>query len=467
MVPVDQAGHQQDRALDELQPTMSESLNAITEKFLKIDVLDGKQDVSQFIAYLLDTVELLTRRVAFLQMPPKGVDQSKDSTSENQPPPSSGSHANIFVCKVLHRVVCDKYEHSHNGMYFEDTPTYNNQHSKELVKLTGNKVIYNLDTYLGLHPNICLLVINEHYCTSMARTMGHRQTQEQSTESLRIVAPLLQKALLEVAEYHPGPFDHGADRLKAQRMAAEYHQGPFGHGADRRQSQGMFAPYPFLFHHRKKLVQLALDETYRGVLSPLLEFLAINYSKEYEEAHALFAEGIVTGHHLSKLFKPNQMVISRQKSSILEAYVLYACSVPEKGKVALTGWSWVYDGNELSRQRWNQDIHVLPDERMRIEDVRVHPADFARAEDIANLEERGRKFWSMRDQAYICYTGWDKARQYQYVSGPPPFISFPFECLKLERGSDYITGWGKIHGRCCNLQIDAPVLQPYSTKYWC
>lgn len=405
----DQTESRRDRASQELQPTMSESLNAIAEKFLGIDVLDQRQDLSRYIAYLLDAIDMLGARINFLEA--KDTDSRNRSTRELQALRSPESQANIFISKVLHRVRCSNRSHHHNLAYYEDKPPYRDRHTAGEGKLMGDKIVHSLDKYFGPQSNVSFLVVHEHYCTSYLhsddRTLDDIRIRNlgPSKENLRIVAPLLQKALLQVAEYPP-----------IQR----------GMNLSSLRDEGMGAPYPFLFHHHKRLVELARDETYEGVLTPLLEFLAENYRKEYDEANSLFEQGFVTGHHLTKLFKPNQMVLSRRESNVLEAHILYENGTPIKGKIHLVGWSWVYDGNELKRHPWSQDIDGMLDERTRIADLKVYPADFARAEDIKYLEKRGREFWNMRDQTYICYTGWDKDRLYHYVCATPPCPRRPF-----------------------------------------
>ena len=384
---------------------MSESLHAITEKYLNIDVLEGKQDVSRFIAYLLDTIELLTRRLAFSEANEvtHSASPSAGPSGESQTPQSSDSHSAVFIGKVLHQILCDKRSHQHDQSYYEDKPIYRDRNSEGETKLMGEKIVHSLDDYVDLHPNICFLVMKEHVCTSYATKNedkpggeSRRQISRTSSERLRIVAPLLGKALLEVAEYLPSPVGDTMEYL---------------------QKEGMLAPYPFLFHHHRKLVQLSLENTYKSVLEPLLGFLDTNYSEEYEEATSLFERGLVKACHMTKLFRPNQLVIGRDKSDVLEAHVLNLCLYQGRSKesTVLTGWSWSYDGNELKRQPWAKQIDGVPDDEMQITDLKLYPADYSPAEDIKSLEERGKRFWSMRDQAYICYTGWDKDRQYHYV----------------------------------------------------
>lgn len=386
---------QEGQGAEELQPSISESLNMIMEKFLHIDALDDSQDISRFTAYLLDTIEVLADKVAFLQ--DKGA-------SRDEPPPAENQDDNIG--KTLHRITCMRQSHHHAGSYYEDQPTYRFQHAEDEGKLVGNKFVRSVENYVDLHPNISFLVIKDHVCASSRGVFDEaRRDRDPDPDQLRIVAPLLQRALLEVAEYNPVPTGRG--------QASEYLQ-----------SLGLPAPYHFLFHHYQKIIQLSTEATYEPVLKPLLEFLYESYSQEYQEAISLFSRGLVTSHSLPKLYKPNQMVISQRKSEVFGAHIVFGCESLAKGQIRLSGWSWGYDGNDLVRLPWEEKIDNVPDEHTRITNLSVYPAEFASSEDIKTLEERGRKFWSMKNQTYICYTGWDKARQYHYVRAVPlPFHS--------------------------------------------
>ncbi|KAL1882840.1 hypothetical protein Daus18300_000478 [Diaporthe australafricana] len=227
-----------------------------------------------------------------------------------------------------------------------------------------------------------------------------RFVSSERAERIRIVSPLLQKALTHVGEYHPFPLMFSPELERALEMDA---------------------PYLFLFHHREELNDLAKDEKYKEVLCPLLEFLAANYSKEYEEADLLFKEGAVTAYHVSKLFKPGQMVISRQqKTAILEAHVIGAGVKIERDKINIFGWSWAFDGTELQRAGWGQRMESVPDERVPIKDLKIHPAEFARNEDVEYLVERGKKFWGLRDQTFMVDMSTYKLMHVASYAAPPP-----------------------------------------------
>lgn len=182
----------------------------------------------------------------------------------------------------------------------------------------------------------------------------------------------------------------------------------------------MSAPYNFLFHHRKRLAAL-LEESdiYKAVLAPLLEFLGKNYEEEYESAEALFHRGMVSVRHLDKLFKPDQMVLSKSQRGGLNAFVLADYPGRERNdetKMTLRCWSWQYNGAELLRSPRIVVIGQPLDDETAITDLDVYPVEFAHQSDIEELQRRGQKFWDHKAQVFVSYTGWDMNKENCYVS---------------------------------------------------
>ncbi|KAI2619518.1 hypothetical protein GGS26DRAFT_572533 [Hypomontagnella submonticulosa] len=377
------------------QPGLAESLSAIAEKHLKVDVLDQTRDVSRFMSYLLDTIQMLENQVRY--------SQARDNENTHKPhpsPPNTDEHSTTLRGRVLHRVCCGNGNHHHHGALYEDEPVFGS--SPVDRGLVGEIPIGNLDVYLAHHPEILFVVIREYTCVkeipSRAAQRDSRQRgffKSQRGERMQIASPLLQRALAQVAEFDIYP-------------QAEYVMN--GH------TQEMDAPYPFLFHHRKQLAELAEQDAYKEAIKPLLDFLNEKYGSEYEEAENLLKGGQVTAYHVSKMFKPNQMVINRRSPNILEAYVLKTYAVFEGEKVKVWGWSWSYNGTELYRRPWQGIISGVTDEPIQISELAVHPIEFARGDDIRDLEARGEKFWDMKGQVYTCYTGWDTNHQRHYTN---------------------------------------------------
>ncbi|KAL0777369.1 hypothetical protein CaCOL14_006887, partial [Colletotrichum acutatum] len=375
--------------------SLAESLALYTERYLGNDILDQGKEVSAFMSYLLDTIEILQSQAHFRAANSSDSDSDNDSgnirVAVSQPPDF----------QTVHRLFCTVGEHYHKGMLSEDEPV---ARKTKVAGGTGflqaKKEINNLETWLGERPSLCFIVIREHCCFADQKADDQRRRMQNNVdnpsarlERLRMVSPILQRALMKVAEFQVHP-------------KSRHYEAPIE----------MDAPYLFLFHHRKRLGTLADTEPYQEVLLPLLNFLKESYEAEYTEAEEMFAQGHVNAHHIHKLFKPNQMLLKKDKGDPSIAFVLKDYSRAARDDIILEGWKWEYDGNDLKRTDELGVIKSVAEEKTNICELSIHPVEFAREEDIKILAQRGNKFWSMRDQAYTCYTGWDSGSKHQYAS---------------------------------------------------
>ncbi|KAG7118897.1 ATPase family AAA domain-containing protein 3B like [Verticillium longisporum] len=268
--------------------------------------MDQSRETSRFIAYLLDTIQLLQTKLSYARAP------EPDDTLDRS--------------DLLDDTITQP--HSHSGFIFEDEPKTLTDVNTGIM-LSGKAKIANLESYLVKRPDICLVVFKRHDCISSEKTL--------KTD-------------------------------KASKLNER-------------------------------------DEWLKG-----------DYGQDYEEADELLTHGYITAKHITKLYKPNHMVLSRQARGALEAYVLGKFPEIDKDAMAFQGWSWQYDGTELSRKEWSDTMNrVAEEERIAIADLSIHPIEFARGSDIETLDTRGRQFWDLRKQVYKCYTGWDKSRSNNYV----------------------------------------------------
>lgn len=384
-------------------PSLAFSLSSVAEKYLDFDLLDQTRNAPKFLAYLLDTIQMLENQVRFLSARNNNEDVDEDPKNEQEEP-------TVPRCQVLHRVYCTAVYHNHDRMIYEDEPTFDNDVGNEVnyrdksdKLLVGKIGVYNIEQYLSRHPDICFIIFKEYNCRIDLKSQWERQKHSHNSNSqvseraerLRIVSPLLTKALAKVAQF-------GSDEQVCSWDDAKE----------------MDAPYNLLFHHRRQLAALAEDSvTYKDIINPLLKFLAENYENEYLLAESLFEKGLVTAFHIGRLFKPNQMVMTRHhQTRFLEAYVLSKWPTKEREKLRFYGWSWDYNGSDLSRKQWTGNIDSIPDEEFPISELSIHPVEFALPGDIEKLESRGKKFWDMREQYFSCYTGWDNNHDHYYVS---------------------------------------------------
>ncbi|KAK1461167.1 hypothetical protein CMEL01_14803 [Colletotrichum melonis] len=375
--------------------SLAESLALITERYLGVDILDQGREVSTFVSYLLDTIEILQSQARFRAADSSDSDSDSDSGSADvavsQPP----------YFQTVHRLFCTTRDHHHSGELSEDKPVARKTKSAgDADRLEAKREINNLERWAGKRPSLCFVVIREHCCSPNQRNDNQRYEMQNHSvnpssrlESLRVVSPILHKALQKVAEFQIYP-------------ESRYYEAAIE----------MEAPYLFLFHHRKKLATLAETGPYQEVLLPLMNFLEESYEAEYAEAEEMFAQGHVNAHHIHKLFKPNQMLLKKDGGDRSLAFVLNDYSKAIRDDITLEGWKWEYDGDDLKRTNESGLIRSVAEERTDICDLSIHPVEFAREEDVKMLTQRGNKFWSMRDQAYTCYTGWDSGSKHHYAS---------------------------------------------------
>ena len=387
---------------------MSTALGLVAKGYMGIDVLDKGEELPQFIGHLLDTITFLEKQVHFLRRQndsDSGSDSDPDSKSNNG---NEGPDSTPRM-QLLHRIFCTNDMHHHSGTISLDVPKFSRRITHDEFWLTVKESV-SLPLFLARNQSVVFLAFKQHNCevedrfTRVPRGHGDesRATSAEPIDKIRIVSPLLQKALEKVAMFPIYDNDPEAG-ITVKEMGA---------------------PYPFLFHHRRQLEELARDsETYRVVLAPLKAFLAESVEAEYQEAEAMFARGMVNLRHLGKLFKQNRIVVSLPPPGggwYLEAAVLKEFNNKRQGlggdKLEMRGWSWRYNGTELQRQPWRKVIDLITDDETPINELPVHPVEFARPEHIEQLVRRGKAFWDMKAQVFKEYTGWDKSRTSHYVS---------------------------------------------------
>jgi len=380
------------------------ALGRIANKYLRIDVLDHSQDISQYIGYLLDTIDKLDSRLAYKDA--RDLRINSDNESSKEPPVELEK---VPCSQVLHRVSCSISWHIHNASTFVDEPRYRAEASEELRGLCGEIPVRDEEHYVQQHPEVVFIVIKEHECGRA--TLVNRDDNDQwkfkrrdrnrfseRKELIQITSSALNKALKRIAEFEP--YSRNSDR--------------FGWVVGE-----MEAPYLFLFHHYHKLHDLVEHtDSYKSILDPLIHFLEQNYAEEYRSANELFQRGFVTAYHSAKLYKPYEIfVVCENDSKTLNARVLE--KLPErtsdKKSFRLNCWSWSYNGREARRSTLIEEIDEFQAEEFPINKLKAYPLKYAKSEDIERLRETGRRFWNMRHQGLQCYTGWDENHDQYYV----------------------------------------------------
>lgn len=398
-------------------PQLTQELSRIAESHLQLDLHDGSHEISQYIGFLLDTIELLQARARFAVARSGSNARESESKIEAQQPQGSkapneevseekGTEEEPPRFQFLHEVVChgDRISpHHHDYFDFEDEPVYKmNRYGTSVM--TGDRPVINMKDHLNERPNIAFIVMKEHDCSPRSPETNSENTHTiilGRREKLWVISPVLNSALQRVATFNPYV---GPPSLNATALF-------FGE---------ILAPYVFFYHHRQQLRELCDHEaTYKPVLQPLLEFLGRYYSDEYQSAQDMFQRGYVTAYHASKLYVPQEVYIrnsrdeKQQKGFVLEGLPM---SSEKKGKaLVLRLWSWTYNGRYLQREYCEEDINPFPLEETPITSLEVYPSRYADRDVIDSMRQAGHAFWRMRNQGLWCYTGWDANHSRFYV----------------------------------------------------
>jgi hypothetical protein len=112
----------------------------------------------------------------------------------------------------------------------------------------------------------------------------------------------------------------------------------------------MEAPYLEIFHRLSKLSSPITDINVKqkDALQTLLYYLQESWLDDFIEANALFAKGLVSLRHLSKLFVPGEVVVLSDTEKPM-GYCLDSCTALQDADMGMSSlglkcWSWNFDG---------------------------------------------------------------------------------------------------------------------------
>lgn len=409
--------------IEETHADLTMALSSIAYKSLGIDILDQNSTSTRYLAFLLDTIEKLQLENDFLQFEAsqsKGVLDStttsaiKDNTMEISDQNTEQSQESPIVPRgqIVHRVSCAAEYHGHDGMMYEDQPELSESQGPSLrvetEDLRGERMILNEASYLQKHEDISFLVVKEHICVPRS-TKSYKRSSSGSSyisprmETLRITSLVLRRALQSVAECQ-------LDEIIYERRGSKQPE--------------MEAPYYFIYHHRQQLVLLSQNDPEAAAhIDALLDYVDQNYGEEYVAADDCIQNGVINSSHIRKLFKPNQIII-KFKNGSPQAYVVDCWPTMDSSMLFIEAWSWDYDGRRLVRRRLSDQVETFISEEVPIHKLPVHPLDYADPEIVSRLKARGEKFWALRRQHLVAYSGWDCHRDQFYVRNSSwPWVS--------------------------------------------
>lgn len=305
--------------------------------------------------------------------------------------------------QTLHRIWCNTRGHYHGGTLFEDEPRDHRVKSSQggfrsnSQILRGQKPIYDLDGYIVSNPDIAFIVVKEHECSGVDSLQNFDRSGiavSARKETLRIISRPLKDAIAECE-------NNKSDLPTIENV----------------EFMVMDSPYPRLYHNRTRLTKLAedVDEETQEHINVLQDFLEHNYGPEYAEADEQFRNGSVSKRHLSKLFKPDEIILRDVKGAITTAVVLNWPKETEKC-TDFKAWEWGFDGRRLYREHTNVSLEITAKGTIPITQLEYYPLSYASEDMRERLTHRGKRFWTMRNKYVGSYSGWDAHRDHFHVS---------------------------------------------------
>lgn len=379
-------------------PDLEGILSRAIEEYTGYDLLDDSPQ-SLFYGHLLDTIARLGAEINYLRWKSnKPLPNCPQCAEQTVPVPEEPTTR----FQVLHRVFCAKDSRFHNHAVYEDEPTRRSD-PRYLgacdIELKGDNLITDLEQYCSEHSEISFILFKEHTCVTWNKQSHtyHYVTPIESERQRHLEISSRKERLLIVSEVLLKAFDQVAKCSHKEEGS--------------RDAMQMTAPYLFLYHHRQLLLEYASTmggETEVHV-SLLLGFINEHYKEEYEEADRQFSSGIATKEHIEKLYCPNSIVVVKTEPKD-RAYIVKSWLEVKDGNLELPCWSWDYDGSFLRRADKTLRLIVPSALGSSLSTIGVYPISMIDEVSLNDLRERGRKYWSMKEQYFACYSGNDVDR---------------------------------------------------------
>jgi Domain of unknown function (DUF7025) len=347
---------------------------------------------------------------------PDGAHESKNGSPEEVK--RLWDHAMQY--RILCRIICtgssgrdyDTLDH-HFAEYYEDVPFKSRDSGVTSRHLSGHLPIANLKSYRSssLREGASFLVLRGYQCknprqhaprqrkTVFPRITVTTKVKGDYSEFILVTSKALEKAIRSVATCEP----------EDSFVPYEWKVG----------SLVFIPPYRFVYHHREKLLEYAKGcrPSIGNQISAFLAYIEGTWGIRYRQADELFRQGKTNRPSLQFLFCPGEIVVSTETPGTIIAYTLHSWPLTGSG-IALDCWGWTYDG--LMFRRKGATITV-GGQRKPIDGVTsisaldCFPLRYAPLQLRNHLKDRGQKFWDLRFQHYISYTGWDVMKDENHV----------------------------------------------------
>ncbi|KAF8859308.1 hypothetical protein BDZ45DRAFT_742549 [Acephala macrosclerotiorum] len=350
------------------------------------------------------------------------VRQSQNSEGKSKPDEAKSS---VFSRSILliHRVNCDQTnspKHSHQDYLFFDEPRlfagdpWNGP-------CRGRVPVVDLAGRLKASPGVLAILYRDYDCEEYAESLRQRlrfgvdthdkfvllNPADPSTgfwvgvftadaavaapeaEEISIVSKDLWNTCKNIVDSNSELFPPGAELTEISRP-----------------------PFLFFYHYTTTLRDCGsknLQKDQQIQLTIFLDFVEKYTARDFNEARSMIAQGLITRHHVSKLFRPGGVIVSVEDTHP-RAYICSGWLTEESGRftgTSLPCWGWNFDG-AFYKDETSLLLPLSPaDMPSPIVGLQYYPIEFDQSSMESRLRSRGLKFWSCRRMRFVSYHGLD------------------------------------------------------------
>jgi uncharacterized protein DUF7025/ATPase family protein associated with various cellular activities (AAA) len=278
--------------------------------------------------------------------------------------------------------------------------------------LRGKQRLQNLEIYLDENPDLSFIIYRnyscEDYCRNYENSFQRLPVPNIDQNILRSISAyffvLCQDGEEATVESESINITSNELREAANVMASLC---PESMGDWSNLSQ-LNAPYSKVYHSRDILAQYITSENtiiashLKDQLKALFDYVSREYGQSWLNAEALFQKGLVSRAHLSKLFGPNEIVVTISNRQPM-AYRCETAQPTSKQSLTLKCLSWGFDGHFFQEKRQFPLSWISGEEEIPITELQTFPLKYDPSLK-GRLFTRGKQFWQCRFRKYVAYT---------------------------------------------------------------
>ncbi|KAE8442756.1 hypothetical protein EG329_002896 [Mollisiaceae sp. DMI_Dod_QoI] len=376
--------------------------SAKTHAVLSPDLYNNSPS-SQLFQFLLDVIQKLEVQKEALESQLSSARQSVGAVVSAPNP----NHENADYGNTDKSPIYEEFHlvwHGEHKQYFRDVPRkFEGDLRSDLLR--GRQEVENGTKYLKDHQQTAFIVIREYDGNSYL-SANHYSSAGSKGGKLIQDAPL--------AESYQQNISTSPKIQQALRAMIDKHSESFSGFCTDDFPKYFLEPYLFFYLKNKVILGLldssGLDEDSCRYMKLLCGWFEDNCRADWDEADELLSRGKINAKHYRKLFRPDEIILTKLDDGILHARKTEPYPWRDEKDRVIDIFQWTFNGSftkdKLTLGLRKSDIDLIFDEKDGEKDItslQIYPLRFADDGLQQKLSARGEKFWTCRKKKLVCY----------------------------------------------------------------